>query len=175
MSACPHKYHFPTDPLLFSNSHFEIESSSHDIGRNRALCISDGRSNTADIHWATICHLIFEFQMSLSSSYPHWTWVSVCIQLGCFADGEEMGSALPGREKVLLCRSELWRSLINHLTEVIISMLEERLSVSCKILYQHFHIAKASWLWTLHDRHKMKRSIFVEFLRLWTRIRRPKE
>jgi hypothetical protein len=39
----------------------------------------------------------------------------------------------------------------NDLAEAISAMLKERLDFSCKVLYQHFRIAKGTCLWIFHD------------------------
>jgi transposase len=49
------------------------------------------------------------------------------------------------------------RSITNDLAEAISSMLKERPSLSCKILYRHFHIAKGTCLRILHDALGMKK------------------
>jgi hypothetical protein len=55
------------------------------------------------------------------------------------------------------------RSLTNDFSGAISAMLKERPCLSCKILCQHFHIAKATCLRILRDTIAMKSSIFVGF------------
>jgi hypothetical protein len=67
------------------------------------------------------------------------------------------------------------KPLTNDLAEAISSVLKERPYLSRKVLCQHFHIAKGTYLRILRDRLGMKKTIFVGFPMPWTRIRRPKE
>jgi hypothetical protein len=64
---------------------------------------------------------------------------------------------------------------INDLAEGISFILKERSHFSCKILCQHFRIAKGSCLRIIYDTLGMKSAIFVGFPIPWTGIRRPKE
>jgi transposase len=67
------------------------------------------------------------------------------------------------------------RPLTNNLVEAISSLLKERPHLSCKVLCQHFRIAKRTCFRILHDTLGVKNPISVGFPLSWTQIRRPKE